>query len=94
MKNYRGMILSLTLCVLLGTGSLGCNTFRGAGKDIQKGGEAVEDAADRASDNRSEKRGYRHTNAHVIVATSDAGGMVSPTGKTSVANRASQKDSD
>ena len=24
----------------------GCNTFRGMGKDIQKGGEAVEHAAD------------------------------------------------
>lgn len=27
---------------------LGCNTFRGAGKDIQKGGQKIENAAEGA----------------------------------------------
>ncbi|SDS98384.1 Predicted small secreted protein [Halopseudomonas litoralis] len=43
--------MSLTLkSVLLGMMVLfmaGCNTVGGAGKDIQRGGEAIEDAADR-----------------------------------------------
>ncbi len=43
--------MSLTLkSVLLGMMVLlmvGCNTMEGAGRDIQRGGEAVEDAADR-----------------------------------------------
>ena len=30
--------------------SAGCNTFRGVGKDIQKGGEAVEETADEVQD--------------------------------------------
>lgn len=94
MKNYRETILTLTLCAILGAGTLGCNTFRGAGKDIQKGGEAVENAADKASDNRGERRGgrhgYGHSGAHIITASADTGGMVSPSGKTSVANRSSQ----
>lgn len=43
--------MSLTLkSVLLGMMVLfmvGCNTVGGAGQDIQRGGEAIEDAADR-----------------------------------------------
>ncbi len=43
--------MSLTLkSVLLGMMVLlmvGCNTMEGAGRDIQRGGEAIEDAADR-----------------------------------------------
>ncbi|WP_321348249.1 entericidin A/B family lipoprotein [Halopseudomonas oceani] len=38
--------LILLLCVLLGTTSLaGCNTMEGLGKDIQKVGDSIEDAA-------------------------------------------------
>jgi len=44
-------IMSLTLkSVLLGMMVLfmaGCNTMQGAGQDIQRGGEKLEDAADR-----------------------------------------------
>lgn len=34
-------------CLALGATSVltGCNTFEGAGQDIQNGGEAIEDAA-------------------------------------------------
>lgn len=39
-------LLALLICLL--TASLGCNTMKGAGRDIQRGGEAVEDAAESA----------------------------------------------
>lgn len=43
--------MSLTLkSVLLGMMVLfvaGCNTIEGAGRDVQRGGEAIEDAAER-----------------------------------------------
>jgi predicted small secreted protein len=42
MKQIAALIaVAFALAVPLG----GCNTFRGAGQDIQKGGEKVEDAA-------------------------------------------------
>ncbi|MFQ1064493.1 entericidin A/B family lipoprotein [Bordetella trematum] len=37
------MIFALTLAVA----SAGCNTVSGAGKDIERGGEAIQRAADR-----------------------------------------------
>lgn len=41
MKNLFALIVS---CVLLA----GCNTIGGVGKDIKKGGEVIEKAADKA----------------------------------------------
>jgi len=38
--------LGLGLCLTVGLAGPGCNTVRGAGKDIQRGGRAVEDAAE------------------------------------------------
>lgn len=38
------------LMVLLGLAVTGCNTFRGAGQDVQAIGESVEEAADEAED--------------------------------------------
>jgi predicted small secreted protein len=35
----------LAALLLLAAAITGCNTIEGAGKDIQKGGEAVQDAA-------------------------------------------------
>jgi predicted small secreted protein len=32
----------------MSAGALGCNTFRGAGKDIQEGGKSIENAAEGA----------------------------------------------
>ena len=44
MKNIRNLtLLSLTV---LGLGLTACNTVEGAGRDIERGGEAVQDAAD------------------------------------------------
>ncbi len=37
-------ILVLTLLIVIG-GLFGCNTMEGAGKDIQRGGDAVSDTA-------------------------------------------------
>ncbi|MCK2042405.1 entericidin A/B family lipoprotein [Chromohalobacter sp. TMW 2.2308] len=41
MKRTTVAILGLLLLVALG----GCNTLQGAGEDIERGGEAVQDAA-------------------------------------------------
>lgn len=41
-----GLILSVLLLASVGVSLTGCNTTEGAGKDIQKAGEAIEDAAD------------------------------------------------
>lgn len=48
MKAFRRLIVALVLGSLLSAGTFGCNTFRGAGKDIQKGGESIENAAEGA----------------------------------------------
>jgi predicted small secreted protein len=53
MKSFNGTILAVVVCALTVIGLSGCNTFRGAGKDIQRGGEAVEDAAEETQDNMS-----------------------------------------
>ncbi len=45
---FKKLIVALMLGAFLGAGALGCNTFSGAGKDIQKGGEGIENAAENA----------------------------------------------
>ena len=44
-------ILSVTVCALLGAAFVGCNTVKGAGRDIERGGEKIQGAADGAKDN-------------------------------------------
>ncbi|MDX2217839.1 MAG: entericidin A/B family lipoprotein [Burkholderiales bacterium] len=44
MKRIVSVILSATLLLVLS----GCNTIEGVGKDIKKGGEAIEKAAEKA----------------------------------------------
>ena len=46
MKASKQFALTLIVMVVAGLVASGCNTFKGAGRDIQKGGEAVENAAD------------------------------------------------
>jgi entericidin B len=45
MKTLQRIVMALVIVSMLGIGTIGCNTFRGAGKDIQRGGEVVEDTA-------------------------------------------------
>jgi entericidin B len=49
MKTFKKVVLMVVLVgILFGIGMSGCNTFRGAGKDIQRGGEAIENTAEDA----------------------------------------------
>lgn len=45
MKNL-GRILSAILLGIMLTALAACNTIEGAGQDIERGGEAIQDAAD------------------------------------------------
>jgi predicted small secreted protein len=46
MKLLIRTILLITLTFSIGAVSVGCNTMEGVGKDVQKGGEKIEDAAE------------------------------------------------
>ena len=48
MNGYQKFVTALVLGAVLSISALGCNTFKGAGKDIQEGGQAVENAAEGA----------------------------------------------
>lgn len=48
MMAYSRISFVLALALSAGLVFSGCNTFRGAGKDIQRGGEAIENAAEEA----------------------------------------------
>lgn len=48
MKTFRKLIVALVVGTLIGIGALGCNTIKGAGKDIEKGGKSIQKAADKA----------------------------------------------
>lgn len=84
MKISTGWVIMLLVCALIVIGAAGCNTFRGAGKDIQKSGQAVERAADNVQD------GNQHPGPHNIVASADSGGSITSSGSTSVAHRSSR----
>jgi predicted small secreted protein len=48
-------LLSLTASVLIGLSVYGCNTMRGFGKDVERGGERVQDAAKPKPESTQEK---------------------------------------
>lgn len=50
MRMIRNSIVLLAVAAFLGMTTLGCNTFKGAGKDIERGGEKIQGAADGAQD--------------------------------------------
>ena len=77
MKTLNGVIVALAVCAMVGAGVIGCNTFRGAGRDIQKGGEAVTNAADNVQER------HHHPTRHTISAWAERGGSISPSGATS-----------
>jgi predicted small secreted protein len=82
MKTSTGLIVALLVCAMMGAGALGCNTFRGMGKDIQRGGEAVENAAD-DTQNEMER-------PNMITAAAETGGSISPSGSINMPYRSSR----
>ena len=46
MRIVKRIVLVMALGIVVG-GIAGCNTVKGAGKDLQQGGQAIENAADR-----------------------------------------------
>ena len=48
MRIVRFLLVTFVLAVLA-SGVSGCNTVRGAGKDLKQGGQAIENAADRVA---------------------------------------------
>lgn len=46
MKSFRLLVLGLLATTLITAANLGCNTTEGAGKDIERAGEKIQDAAD------------------------------------------------
>lgn len=48
MRIVRSLVLVFILAALA-TGFSGCNTVKGAGKDLKQGGQAIENAADRVA---------------------------------------------
>ena len=83
MKTLNGLVVALVVCGLAGVGALGCNTFRGAGKDIQKGGQAVEKAANNVENGKP-------LPPPTITASAEPGGSISPSGCTSVSYRSNR----
>jgi predicted small secreted protein len=79
MKTTTGLIAALLVCTLTGIVATGCNTFKGAGKDIESGGQAVQNAA------TDTQKDMEHPRSHTISATAKSGGMISPSGDTRVA---------
>lgn len=74
MNRTAGWLAPALVCALAAFCVTGCNTVKGAGQDIQKGGQAVENAAvDVQQDMRSEK-------THAISAKATRGGTISPSG--------------
>ncbi len=45
MKAFARLTAALAVGALICAGMQGCNTVKGAGKDIQKGGQSIEKAA-------------------------------------------------
>ncbi len=45
MKKIISLLAVLAMLTAISVGIVGCNTIRGAGKDIQRGGQAIQDAA-------------------------------------------------
>jgi len=80
MKTATGWVVALMLCALLGMGALGCNTFKGMGKDIEKGGEGIQNAAE----NTQHRHGHHQSQPYTITASAESGGSISPSGSTRI----------
>jgi predicted small secreted protein len=76
----KRLIVTLVVCAFAGLCVLGCNTFKGAGKDIEKSGKGIQNAAENAE----------HPGPHAIAASAETGGTISPSGSTSVAHHSNR----
>lgn len=85
MKIMNRTLAAVTICAMTAISVAGCNTFKGAGKDIQRGGEAVENAAENAHSKNSNYKTPRHS----IESSSASGGSINPEGKATFATGAS-----
>ena len=56
MKRMKQIIAVVALAAVMGAGSFGCNTFKGMGRDIKRGGEGIENTADKTEDKMQEKK--------------------------------------
>lgn len=82
MKAFNRLAVMILVCALAGTGMIGCNTFRGAGKDIQSGGKAVENAANDVQ--------HPQHQSSTITASAQSGGSISPSGVINAPYRSSR----
>ena len=48
MKAFKRVVAALVVGALIGIGALACNTVKGAGKDVEKGGKGIQNAAEGA----------------------------------------------
>ncbi len=56
MKTLKKALAGLLVLGIAGVGAMGCNTVHGAGRDIEKGGQAIERAADNAKHSGSTQK--------------------------------------
>lgn len=48
MNAFKKVVVALVVGALISIGALGCNTVKGAGKSIEKGGQGIQGAAEGA----------------------------------------------
>jgi len=84
MSAFKRVLPVMVIAVLAGTGSLGCNTFKGVGMDLQAVGRRIQNVTENAQERDAHRRLRR------ITASADAGGTISPSGSIAVPRRSSQ----
>jgi predicted small secreted protein len=65
----------LIVAALMGAAALGCNTVKGAGKDLEEGGKGIQRAAEKVESAET---------LHTITASAQPGGSITPSGRISV----------
>jgi predicted small secreted protein len=78
MNAVKTVVVVLVAGALAGIGALGCNTFKGVGRDIQGVGRGIQNAVEKA------QRWNEHHRLKRITASAGVGGTINPSGLTSV----------
>ena len=86
MKASKRLVVGLAVCALAGIGALGCNTVRGAGRDIEKGGKGIQNAAEDVQHGN----GHHHSHPYTITASAESSGSISPSGDRSASHGSSR----